>query len=424
MDNNLRFRSQFGNDDYAQLDRWSTCKTSPNDSHSLIYTSDYGSYSSQESNHSGTTYSNLADCEEALHSSPTISYDIPPSQLYGRMETRRDKPLPPPRMTSKPQSKSPRFQEMGKPKKISFDDSSMTKSKTKDNEEAIPSFATLPRKKKLRNNTKVNTPSTPTTSQVTWMKDVAQKAETIHYPTVTTPGNGFKKPQGILKNKSEEPKKSGDLTGYIQRDKVQKILAKQRQALSRPSNISSPPYRSMPSLTPRQQGEPQQAAKAWEYNHADGSSSSTAQVIGVIEPSSDGSPQQFFHHVKQNSNETEFEFPPPPTDHDIEQIMSSPDAANGASIAKKKDFTPLQLACSKQPPTHNISSKPALLSSRGKTDTVGANSKPPVPLRMDKLHTHSNYSRDSRPVNHSQKPESENSMKTPIPKAIVPQEGL
>jgi len=44
----------------------------------------------------------------------------------------------------------------------------------------------------------------------------------------------------------------------------------------------------MPSLTPRQQGEPQQAAKAWEYNHADGSSSSTAQVIGVIEPSSDG----------------------------------------------------------------------------------------------------------------------------------------
>lgn len=37
-----------------------------------------------------------------------------------------------------------------------------------------------------------------------------------------------------------------------------------------------------------------------------------------------GSPQQFFHHVKQNSNETEFEFPPPPTDHDIEQIMSSP----------------------------------------------------------------------------------------------------
>lgn len=46
---------------------------------------------------------------------------------------------------------------------------------------------------------------------------------------MTTPGNGFKKPQGILKNKSEEPKKSGDLTGYIQRDKVQKILAKQRQ---------------------------------------------------------------------------------------------------------------------------------------------------------------------------------------------------
>lgn len=56
------------------------------------------------------TDSNLADCEEALHSSPTISYDIPPSQLYGRMETRRDKPLPPPRMTSKPQSKSPRYE--------------------------------------------------------------------------------------------------------------------------------------------------------------------------------------------------------------------------------------------------------------------------------------------------------------------------
>lgn len=69
---------------------------------------------------------------------------------------------------------------MGKPKKISFDDSSMTKSKTKDNEEAIPSFATLPRKKKLRNNTKVNTPSTPTTSQVTWMKDVAQKGININ----------------------------------------------------------------------------------------------------------------------------------------------------------------------------------------------------------------------------------------------------
>ena len=50
-----------GNTDYSDLHRWSPHLHSgykspaPNDNSSYIYTSDYGSYSSQESNHSGTT---------------------------------------------------------------------------------------------------------------------------------------------------------------------------------------------------------------------------------------------------------------------------------------------------------------------------------------------------------------------------------
>ena len=54
----FNFPDQYGNGDYAQLERWSghaAYKTAANDNNSLIYTSDYGSYSSQESNHSGTT---------------------------------------------------------------------------------------------------------------------------------------------------------------------------------------------------------------------------------------------------------------------------------------------------------------------------------------------------------------------------------
>lgn len=49
------------------------------------------------------TDSNLADCEEALHSPPSVAYDLPPPQLPS-MEKRRDKPLPPPRMTSRVQT--------------------------------------------------------------------------------------------------------------------------------------------------------------------------------------------------------------------------------------------------------------------------------------------------------------------------------
>lgn len=57
----FQLSDQYGHDDYAQLDRWSPhiagsgYKQPLTDNSSLIYTSDYGSYSSQESNHSGTT---------------------------------------------------------------------------------------------------------------------------------------------------------------------------------------------------------------------------------------------------------------------------------------------------------------------------------------------------------------------------------
>ena len=49
------------------------------------------------------TDSHLADCEEALHSPPPVSYDLPLPPFPPSMEKRRDKPLPPPRMTSKAQ---------------------------------------------------------------------------------------------------------------------------------------------------------------------------------------------------------------------------------------------------------------------------------------------------------------------------------
>ena len=58
QDLNFVVVDQYGNDDYAQLERWpghAAYKSATADSSSLIYTSDYGSYSSQESNHSGTT---------------------------------------------------------------------------------------------------------------------------------------------------------------------------------------------------------------------------------------------------------------------------------------------------------------------------------------------------------------------------------
>ena len=63
-------------------------------------------------------------------------------------------------------------------KKISFDDSSMTKVTDKGDSSSIPSFATLPRKKKLVNSNSTNSmPAAPVQSstQVTWMKEVAQK---------------------------------------------------------------------------------------------------------------------------------------------------------------------------------------------------------------------------------------------------------
>lgn len=57
----IYFIDQTGNTDYSQLHRWSPSinagykSPAPNDNSNYIYTSDYGSYSSQESNHSGTT---------------------------------------------------------------------------------------------------------------------------------------------------------------------------------------------------------------------------------------------------------------------------------------------------------------------------------------------------------------------------------
>ena len=48
--------------------------------------------------------SNLADCEEALNSPNAVAYDLPPPEMYNSMERRRDKPLPPPRMTSRTQA--------------------------------------------------------------------------------------------------------------------------------------------------------------------------------------------------------------------------------------------------------------------------------------------------------------------------------
>ena len=63
-------------------------------------------------------------------------------------------------------------------KKISFDDSSMTKVTDNEDSSSIPSFATLPRKKKLVNSNSANSmPAAPVQSstQVTWMKEVAQK---------------------------------------------------------------------------------------------------------------------------------------------------------------------------------------------------------------------------------------------------------
>ena len=63
-------------------------------------------------------------------------------------------------------------------KKISFDDSSMTKVSDKGDASSIPSFATLPRKKKLVNSNSTNSMAAApvqSSTQVTWMKEVAQK---------------------------------------------------------------------------------------------------------------------------------------------------------------------------------------------------------------------------------------------------------
>lgn len=68
-----------------------------------------------------------------------------------------------------------RVREPVKGKKISFDDLAMadymdTEKTTTNN--TVPSFATLPRKKKLVSNPTTGAQSVP---QVTWMKEVAQK---------------------------------------------------------------------------------------------------------------------------------------------------------------------------------------------------------------------------------------------------------
>lgn len=61
-------------------------------------------------------------------------------------------------------------------KKISFDDSTMTKKFDVNGDVSeIPSFATLPRKKKLVNGGVINNAPVQSTTQVTWMKEVAQK---------------------------------------------------------------------------------------------------------------------------------------------------------------------------------------------------------------------------------------------------------
>lgn len=66
-------------------------------------------------------------------------------------------------------------------RKISLDDSSMLRSNksSQNKEETAPSFATLPRKKKL--NKSSDSPSkvpTPAVVHVTWMKDLAQQGKT------------------------------------------------------------------------------------------------------------------------------------------------------------------------------------------------------------------------------------------------------
>ena len=69
-----------------------------------------------------------------------------------------------------------RFTEPAKPKKISFDDSSLVTcidDKQNKSEDQVPSFATLPRKKKLSGNATSGTAQSA--PQVTWMKEVAQK---------------------------------------------------------------------------------------------------------------------------------------------------------------------------------------------------------------------------------------------------------
>lgn len=75
-----------------------------------------------------------------------------------------------------------RILEPVKEKRISFDDSSMHKhlngEKTNPND-SIPSFATLPRKKKLGSGTTSNAAPSPPAAQVTWMKEVAQKGSLL-----------------------------------------------------------------------------------------------------------------------------------------------------------------------------------------------------------------------------------------------------
>lgn len=62
-------------------------------------------------------------------------------------------------------------------KKISFDDS-MTKRISKQ-EQTTPSFATLPRKKKLAKSNDTAAAQTPVPAQTDWMKAVAQKGNFI-----------------------------------------------------------------------------------------------------------------------------------------------------------------------------------------------------------------------------------------------------
>ncbi|XP_067950187.1 uncharacterized protein [Watersipora subatra] len=371
MEHSLRYNhNDYGNDDYAQLTGWSehpTYKTPPHEN--FVYTSDYGSYSSQESNHSGTTYSNLADCEEALSSSSTIVYDMPPPQLTST-ERRRDKPLPPPRMTSTVLSKNQsRIFETTKEKKISFDDSSLHKehhsARTESGNE-VPSFATLPRKKKQAGSS--NGDRAPVAPQVTWMKEVAQKGESINR-SKSASSIGNKKPQGILKNKIEAIDKKGDTTGYIKRNTVQRIMEQQRAAKSRMPAGPAPMqlYKSQPGLTSFPATYNTQQQKPWEYKTNNSAAGSTAKVLGVVEPGQVIDVGLYNRHTKENSSETELEFPPPPSAQDINQFMSG----HTTSTAKQNnDSTHLKKI---QPERNETNTQSKVLAS-----------KPPVPHRTKK----------------------------------------